>query len=54
MIAKGLQQNPELVYTLLHRQDVFSALQVRHSASPNQIQHLMIAPTSILLSGLDH
>lgn len=29
MIAKGLRQNPELVYTLLHRQEVFRALQVR-------------------------
>lgn len=28
MIAKGLRQNPELVYTLLHRQDVFAGLQV--------------------------
>lgn len=30
MIAKGLRQNPELVYTMLHRQEVFASLQARH------------------------
>ena len=29
IIVRGLHKNPELVYALLHRQDVFTPFQVR-------------------------
>lgn len=50
MISKGLQQNPELVYTLLHRQDVFQGLQVSilsHNNTVNFSCQSMSLPQSI-------